>query len=154
RGVPRGAWISIVIDGQVVDFAPPARLWQFRRKRPLSLHALGELAAEMQGDPKIRGVLVTIRNMGCGMAAATSLHAMLGRCRSSGREVVVHLPLGGDTKELYVASTASCILVGPQATLAPLGFSMSVRYVKGTLDKAGLEPQIVARGQYKSAGEQ
>src|SRR5207302_877563 len=67
---------------------------------------------------------------------------------------VVHLPLGGDTKELYVASAADEIYVGPQATLAPLGFSTSVRYVKGALAKAGLEPQVLARGTYKSAGEQ
>ena len=64
------------------------------------------------------------------------------------------LPFGGDTKELYVATVASRILVGPQATLSPLGFATSVRYVKGALDKLGVVPDVLARGEFKSAGEQ
>ena len=37
------------------------------------------------------------------------------RLRAANRDVIVHLPLGGDTTELYVASAASKIFVGPQA---------------------------------------
>src|SRR5262245_1090418 len=155
RGVPKGAFVALEIDGPVVDIAPRRRFWQWQpRGKPLSLPELGEVVRHVNADPRVRGMLVTIKSLGAGMATATSLRALLARVRASGKELVVHLPIGGDTKELYVASCASKIYVGPQATLAPLGFATSVRYVKGALAKAGLVPQIVARGEYKSAGEQ
>ena len=154
RGVPSGAWITVEVDGRVVDFARRRRFWQFRRKQPLSLHALGRAVDAIVADTRVKGVLLTLKSFGAGMATATSLRTELARLRAAGREVVVHMPLGGDTKELYVAMAASKIYVGPQATLAPLGFSTSVRYLKGALAKAGLEPEIFARGEYKSAGEQ
>ena len=88
------------------------------------------------------------------MASATSLRGVLARVPASKRELVIHLPLGADTKELYVASVATKIYVGPQATLAPLGFASAARYVKRALDKVGIEPEVYARGRFKSAGEQ
>ena len=155
RAVPEGAFLSLDIDGRVVDIAPRRRFWEItRRSRVLSLHELAGLVDAMAKDKRVRGLVVTIKSLGAGMATATSLRALLMRVRASNKELVVHLPLGGDTKELYVASAATKIFVGPQATLAPLGFATSVRYVKSALAKAGLVPQIVARGEYKSAGEQ
>lgn len=158
RAAPKGAFLTLEIDGAVVDVASPRPLWQRllrgHQPRPVVLHDLAELVTAMRGDVRVRGLLVTIRALGPGMATATSLRVLLARLRAAGKEVVVHLPLGGDTKELYVASAATKILVGPQSTLAPLGFATSVRYVAATLSKAGLVPQVLARGEYKSAGEQ
>ncbi len=158
RAAPKGAYLTLEIDGAVVDVAQPRPFWQrlvrSSRPRPVVLHELAELIEAMRTDARVRGLLLTIKSLGAGMATATSLRALLVRLRAANKDVVVHLPLGGDTKELYVATAASKIFVGPQATLAPLGFASSVRYVKGALEKAGLVPQIVARGEYKSAGEQ
>ncbi len=158
RAAPKGAYLTIDIDGAVVDVAASRPFWQrvlrSGRPRPLVLHDLSDLIDAMRTDARVRGIVLTIKSLGAGMATATSLRALLMRLRAANKEIVVHLPLGGDTKELYVASAASKIFVGPQATLAPLGFATSVRYIKGALAKAGLVPQIVARGEYKSAGEQ
>jgi protease IV len=151
-----GAWIALHIDGPIADFAPPRPFWRrmSRRRGALTLLDMSELAQALTRDSRVRGLVVTITSMQAGMATATGLRALLARVRRAGKELVVHLPCGADTKEMYVASVAHRIFVGPQSTLAPLGFSTSVRYVKGALAKAGLVPQIVARGEYKSAGEQ
>ena len=156
RTVPVGAFVALEINGSVVDFAAPRPFWRRFAPRPprLSLADVAELVTALGKDTRVRGLLVTIKSLQAGMATATGLRSLLARVRTAGKELVVHLPLGGDTKELYVASVASRIFVGPQSTLAPLGFATSVRYVKDALTKAGLVPQIVARGEYKSAGEQ
>ena len=152
RRVPAGAWLHVTVEGRVVDYAQRRVLFSFA-PAPTSIHGMDRLAEQIAKDPRIRGVLVTIRSFGGGMATATGFRAVLAKIAASGREVVVHLPLGGDTKELYVASAAHRVLVGPQSTLAPLGFASSTRYLKRALDKAGLEPQILSRGAFKSAGE-
>ena len=65
----------------------------------------------------------------------------------------MHLPLGGGTKEVLVATAGSKVFLGPAAQLAALGFASRTRYVKSALDKAGIVPEVYACGEYKSAGE-
>src|SRR5262245_20574658 len=107
RRVPRGAWLGVNIDGPVVDVVSRPRFWQVRAQKAVSLHVLDEAMRAMSGDARMKGVLVTLRSASMGMAAASSLRSLLWRVREKGKEVVVHLPLGGDTKEVYVASAAT-----------------------------------------------
>ncbi|MBX3217621.1 MAG: signal peptide peptidase SppA [Labilithrix sp.] len=151
--VPSGTWLTITIDGPVVDVVGKPRFWQVRAHKALSLYALDRAVTAMLRDARVHGLLVTLRSMSAGMATASSLRAILARARAGGKQVVVHLPMGGDTKDVYVASAASKILLGPTAQLAPLGFRTSSRYVKRALDRAGVEPQVFACGEFKSAGE-
>lgn len=153
RVVRSGAWLHVTIDGRVVDFVGKPRFWQVRAQRSFSLHSLSELVSTLQGDARVRGLLVTIRSMQGGMGTATSLRAILSRARAAGKEVVVYLPMGGDTKETYVATAASKIFIGPTAQMAPLGFRSATRYLKSALDRVGVEPQVFACGDFKSAGE-
>jgi protease-4 len=154
RAVPQGAFVHVVVDGMVHDFVREPRFWERWRPQPTSLWAIGKVVDEVLADPRVRGVLVTLRSLRGGMATATSLRAVLARVRDAGRELVVHLPLGGDTKEVYVASIGTRVLVGPQAVLTPVGFATAVRYARRALDRAGIEPDVFAQGKYKSAGEQ
>ena len=153
RAHRRGTWLTVTIDGPVVDVLGRPRFWQVRAQKAVSLHVLDDAVTAMLRDPAVKGLLVTLRSMSAGMASATSLRMLLERARAGGKEVVVHLPMGGDTKEVYVASAASKVLLGPSAQLSPLGFRSAARYMKAALDRAGIEPQVFACGEFKSAGE-
>jgi protease-4 len=153
RSVPEGAWLSLTIDGPVAEVVVEPRFWQLRAQKVLSLQWLDEVVTAMIGDPRVKGLLVTVRSMQVGMASASSLRAILARARAGGKEVVVHLPRGGDTKEVYVAVAASKVFLGPAAQMAPLGFRSTAHYMKRVLEHGGLEPQVFACGEYKSAGE-
>jgi protease-4 len=156
RAVPAGTYVAVEIDGRVTDVIAARRFWEIWRARShaTSLYALGKLVDTIAADDNVRGLLVTLKAIRGGMATATSLRAVLARARAAGREVVVHMPLGADTKELYVASVADRVYAGPQALLAPLGFASPTRYLRSALDRAGIEPDVLAVGRYKSAGEQ
>ncbi|HEY1957515.1 MAG TPA: signal peptide peptidase SppA [Polyangiaceae bacterium] len=156
RRLPRNAWIQVDVDGPVVEFPAvrrPTLPFLAGGQRVVALSALHEIADRLPNAPRVRGVLFVIRNLGAGMATATSLRKAIMRLRETGREVVVYLQNGGDTKELYVASAANRIVVAPHATLAPVGFVSSSRYAKRTLDKLGIAADRLAAGDYKSAGE-
>lgn len=154
RTVP-GTWLEVTVDGPVVDVLPkPSFLGlRLRAEKALSLARVDELVTKMIAEPNVAGLLVTLKSMKTGMAGASSLRAILARARRGGKEVVVYLPVGGDTKDVYVASVASKVLLGPSAQLAPLGFRAASRYYKRALDKAGVEPQVFSCGEFKSAGE-
>jgi protease IV len=153
RAIPKGAYVHLVIDGQLADVVPRPRFWQVRRQKATSLHALARTVDAMTKDVRVKGIVVTVKQLSAGMAAATSLRAQLARAKAAGKEVVVHLPMGGGTKETYVASVASRVVLAPATHLAPLGFLSSSRYLKRALAKAGVEPEIYACGDYKAAGE-
>jgi protease-4 len=153
RLVAEGTFLTLKIDGAVVDVLSRPRFWEVRAQKAISLHDVRELVDHAIGDPRVRGLLVTVKSLGAGMATSMSLRDQLARARAAGKEVVVHLPLGGGTKEVIVASAGSKVLLGPAAQLSALGFASRNRYVKSALDKAGVVPEIYAVGEYKSAGE-
>jgi protease-4 len=154
RVLRAGGFVHVTLEGRVHDIAPEPRFWERWRPRPTSLVELARLVDAVVNDPRARGMLVTLRSLEGGMASATSLRGVLGRVTAAKKDLVVHLPLGGDTKEMYVASAATLLYAGPQVTLAPLGFASAVQYVKRALERAGVEPEVYARGRFKSAGEQ
>ena len=90
RVVPKSGWVSVDVEGPVVDIAERRRLWDLRSQQPLSLYEFGELVKTVEKDARVKGVLVTIRGFEGGMATATSMRELLGRVKSSGRLVVAH----------------------------------------------------------------
>jgi protease-4 len=148
-----GTYLLVEIDGAVEEVAPPHRWWPPQAARSLSLHALRELVDEASRDPHVRGLVLTVKSVRAGFATSASLRAVVARARAAGKRVVVHLPQGGGTRETYAAMSADRVLLGPTAGLAPVGLLASARYLRGALDRAGLVPEVHARGRYKTAGE-
>src|SRR3954451_25294339 len=82
RAASRRTWLLVTIDGPVVDVVGRPRFWKLRAQKSLSLHLLGEAITRMSADPRCEGLLVTLRSMGGGMAAASSLCEILERARA------------------------------------------------------------------------
>lgn len=133
---------------------PRSRL-PWRRNKPvgLALDRFQELVDAMLADPSPAGLVVTIGRLQAPPAFRTALREQLLRLKKANRQVVVHLPQGGSSPELLIASAASRVLLGAQTTLGPLGFQMGSLYLREALDKVGLEPDVHAEGAYKTAGE-
>ena len=151
--VEEGTFVAIKIDGTVADVLARPRFWELRAQKAISLHEVREIVDHVIADPRVRGIVVTLKSLSAGMASTMSLRAQLARGRAAGKEIVMHLPLGGGTKELIVATAGSKVFLGPAAQLTALGFATRTRYVKRALDKAGIVPEVYACGEYKSAGE-
>jgi len=151
--VPRGTYLLIDVDGPIDEVPPPHRIWPTSAPRPFSLHELTALVDRVARDRRVRGLVLVVKSMRGGFATATSMRAAIARARERGKRVVVHLPEGGGTKDAYVAAAADRVMLGPQAVLAPVGVLASARYLRGALDRAGIVPDVHARGRYKTAAE-
>jgi len=150
-----GTYLVVEVDGPVTEGPVARRRWlDFTRRSPaVSLHALRGVLDAAARDPKVAGLVLIIKGLRGGSATASSVRSLLARWRSAGKKSVVHLPLGGGTREVYVAAAADRTLLGPQSSLAAVGFLSSTRYVRSALDKAGIVPVVTAKGQYKTAAE-
>jgi len=153
RLVRPGSFVSLVIDGPVVEVAEPLPWWRRSTSRTVSLLRIRELCETIAGDTKVQGLMLELRGLRAGAALATSLREALMRLRESGKGVVVFLPMGAGSREMLIASAADRIVIGPQSTILPLGVAVETRYFRRALDKIGVLPEIFARGEFKTAGE-
>jgi protease-4 len=98
-------------------------------------------------------VLFEIPPLMTGWVGAMALRRIIETIRAGGVKVAAYLPDGGGNREIWVASAADRVIVGPQAILLPLGLSIESRYLKPLLDKLGVSISATARGEYKTAAE-
>src|SRR3954471_1696866 len=117
RLVRRGSFVSLVIDGAVVEVADTLPWWRRRRARTTSLTGIRQLCSAIARDDRVKGLLVEIRSLHAGAATATSLRRALLALKDQNKTVVVYLPTGAGSREMLVASAASRIIMGPQATI-------------------------------------
>lgn len=154
---PHG-WVHLIVDGPLFDLPRPkahlAELFKSKgQKQELSLHRLGLALEELAADDAARGLLVTLRSVGGGAARLRTLRSQLETLRARGKQVVVHLPHGASLRELTIAAAAHQIWLDPAAGIAPLGVAASIPYVGDGLARAGIQPEVLARGRYKTAAE-
>ncbi len=161
--VPSGAWVELTLEGSITELERPAP--RFRPPREVLLGApaavrphttvalVRELFDEVAADRDVEGVIVRVRGLECGWAVATSLRDAIAKLRAAGRLVVAYLPDGAATKEFFVAAAADRIVATPQATIAPLGVAAGITFVRGLLARGGIEAEVFARREYKSAAE-
>lgn len=156
RAAPPGGYVSLVIDGPIADLPRPASLLAALRRpaqAALSVGRLKQLAKALAADTRPAGLLVEVRSPTAGQAVLSSIRDVLLEIRAAGKDVIAYLPLGADNAALFLASAARLVIVGPETTVAPIGFAARGRYVRRALERIGVEPEVFARGTYKSAGE-
>lgn len=103
-------------------------------------------------DKKIAGIYVIANNNPNGFAANDEIRNALENFKGSGKFVLAH----GDimSQSAYsVASIADKIYLSPQGYMEWDGYGVELAFVKGTLEKLDIDPQIFYAGKFKSATE-
>ena len=81
------------------------------------------------------------------------LRAAIQDFRSSGKKVVAFLEYGSD-REYYLASAADQVFLLPTAPLDLTGVASYQLFLRGTLEKLGIEPDFLRIGEFKTAPNQ
>lgn len=147
KQVKRGSVLVMELGGTVAEIKPG------RFAQTVSLPQICENLTKATYDPRIVGVYLKIDPLQCGWAKLQEIKRYLERFRKSGKFSVAFLTMGGE-KEYYLASSCEEIYVPPSAYVGLRGLSVTGTFLRGTLDKIGIEPQVQRIGKYKSAGDQ
>jgi protease IV len=158
RAKRRVRWVALELEGAVHFLSPRKsvlrRLLRARHHAPyVTLRGLERSIDAALELPNVTGFVVKVRRIRGGWAAVDALREDLGRIVRAGKSLVVHLPEGGSLRELFVASAGTKIVVAPESTLTLGGLSIEARYVKGALDRLGVEVEVHRRAEFKSAAE-
>ena len=103
-------------------------------------------------DKNVAGIYVIANNNPNGFAASEELRNSLKDFKTGGKFILAH----GDviTQKAYsVANIADKIYVSPQGYVEWAGYSVEYAFLKGTLQKLEIEPQVFYAGKFKSATE-
>lgn len=104
-------------------------------------------------DDKIRGIYLESKYFSAGFATLEELRSVLKKFRDSGKFIVAFSEAYTE-KGYYLSSVANEIYLVPDyGYLEFNGLNVELMFLKGTLDKLGIEPQIFRVGEYKSAVE-
>lgn len=131
-----------------------------RRRFPLSLlpwpppqpsvEAFDDALERLAFDPRVEGIVVLVGGLTAGAAVLGSLRQSLLRYRAKGKRAVAFLH-DVSMWTLYLASACDEILAPESTSLLTAGFWSETLFLKDTLALAGLQADLEAIGEYKTA---
>jgi protease IV len=117
-----------------------------------TLFELLRLIHHAKDDKNISGILIKGNSNSNGFAASNEIRIALEDFRNSGKFVIAHSDVMSQ-QAYFIASAADKIYLNPAGGLSWEGFNITMPFIKGTLDKLDIEPQIFYAGKFKSATE-
>ncbi|MDB4925422.1 signal peptide peptidase SppA [Mucilaginibacter sp.] len=105
-----------------------------------------------KADNKIKGIFLDESYMLSGEATTEEIRNALIDFKRSGKFIIAYSEIY--TKGFYyLASVADKVYINPKGIMEFNGFNSEITFLKGALDKLGIEAQIIKVGTYKSAVE-
>ncbi|MEI6311209.1 MAG: signal peptide peptidase SppA [Bacteroidota bacterium] len=114
---------------------------------------LNDIIASIQqakSDDKIKGIYIKEGAYANGMATTEAIRDALIDFKKSGKFIYSYGDMYSQ-KGYYLASVADKIYLNPKGFIELMGFGTKQYYLKGLLDKLGIEVQAFHRGKFKSA---
>lgn len=103
-------------------------------------------------DDNIKGIYIEIASMPNSYATLKEIRDELIAFKKSKKFVIAY----GEVIEehgYYIASVADKIYINPTGMIVLDGFSYTSVYLKGMLDKIGIQAELIRHGKFKAAGE-
>src|SRR5918993_2440009 len=116
------------------------------------LYDVVRIIRHAKGDKNISGIYIQANGNNNGFAASDELRNALLDFKTSKKFVIAHGDLISQNA-YFVASVADKVYANPVGAVDWSGFSSELFFVKGTLEKLNIEPQIFYAGKFKSATE-
>jgi len=103
-------------------------------------------------DTKIKGILLDLQGIGASFATLQEIRDALMDFKQS-KKFILSYSEGYSQKSYYLASTADGVYLNPEGSVDFRGLAAQLSFFKGTLEKLGIEAQVIKVGTYKSAVE-
>lgn len=121
-------------------------------EKSIGFNSVIQALKEAKTDDNIKCVYISVSSPRAGFATMLEIRNALIDFKKSKKKIIAYSEVytqGG----YYLASVADKIYLNPEGALEFKGLKSETMFFKGTLDKLGIEAQIVRVGNYKSAVE-
>ncbi|MBF0325683.1 MAG: signal peptide peptidase SppA [Alphaproteobacteria bacterium] len=155
--LPKKMVLTLDLESKIHETASSDPFAMLSGKREYVLRELVQALDAAARDPQVVGLFATIGQTQLSMAEAQEIRAAIGRFKESGKQAVLFAEsmgeLGNGTLAVYVASAFGKVWLQPSGDVGLTGFAAESPFLRGTLDMLGIQPQVVARKEYKTAPE-
>jgi protease-4 len=152
--VPENSVLVLRVSGELPDYSPEdpmAKLIGINQAQ--SFTSLLTQLRKAKVDTRISAVMLDIDFPGIGWGKAEELRDAIKDFRASGKPAYAYMEIGTN-KEYFIATAAEKIFLPPSGDLYVNGFAAEAMFYRGSLDKLGIEPDVIRIGDYKTAPEQ
>jgi protease IV len=146
--VPEQGYLQINLGGPLPDSATPS--FPKLGAQPVSVRDLWYQLERARVDRRVKGVAVKIAYLQCGFAKIEEIGRLLQSFKQSQKPVLAYIEDGG-LHDYYLASFADKVLVNQGSMLTLNGIAAEAMFLKNTLNKLGVKPEIFHIGDYKTA---
>ncbi len=155
RHMPGQAVLHVEVAGGIPESAPELPLAGLFGETPVSRRDLRDGLVAAARDARVRAVRVRISDLATGLATLQELRSLLERIADAGKPTTAYLDTAGEfapgNLEYYLATACDRIVVNPLGDVNLVGLSARVPFMRGTLDKLGIEPDFPGIGDFKTA---
>ncbi len=149
--------LVIDIDGPVVERTkndPFAEAISSMKNIPsaIGLNDILKNIKKAKNDDNIKGIYMETGNIAAGFATIEEIRDAILDFKKSGKFVISFAPIYTQ-RSYYLASAADKIYLNPGGMLEFKGLYSERTFYKGTLEKLGIDMQVVKHGKFKSAVE-
>ncbi len=144
--------LYINMANPVVDHTTSEPISLFGNEGAIGLDEIKKSLKYAQNDEHIKGIFLELTGVDAGMATIEELRNDIIAFKKSGKFVYAYSDVYTQGA-YYLASAADKVYVNPTGSIDFKGLAASLVFVKGTLEKLGVEPQIIRHGKFKSAIE-
>jgi len=151
RGVPDGCVLELdlmVPPQETGGFDPLAMINV--GNRPMVLRDAVAAIHHAADDPRVAGLIARVELSAAAPGPVQELRAAISAF-SDVKPSLAWAETYPATLSYYLASAFREVWMQPSGMVGLIGFATNAMFLGDALDKAGIEPQFVARGEYKSA---
>lgn len=140
------------VNGDIEDQNPMSALAALTGNRTTTLQGYIDAVDSARTDPRITGLVVRIGPLGGGWAKIEELRAHLLAFRTSGKPNICYLGYDGiGNPEYYLASACSQVWLVPTNPVSITGMMAQALFLRGTLDKLKVVPEVYHIAEFKTA---
>jgi len=150
HGVPNGCVLEFdlrSVPPETTGFDPLAII---TGGRPMVLRDTVAAIHRAAEDPRVAGLIAHVQLRASPPAAVQELREAIAAF-SAVKPSLAWAETYPGTMSYYLASAFGEVWMQPSGSLGLIGFASNAMFLRDALDKAGIEAQFVARGEYKSA---
>jgi protease-4 len=149
--------LELDLSQPLIEQEPGDPLGKIRSRGKSRLRPVLRALHEAGDDPRVVGLIAKLGDRTMTLSRAGELRDAVRAFAASGKPAVAWSDTFGEsssgTVQYFLATGFSEIWLQPTGELNLLGLAAEVQFLRGVLDKLGVEPQLGQRYEYKNAGD-
>jgi protease-4 len=154
-GVPRHTILQVDFEAGVIEAVPDDPLAEWMMESELPLLDVVDALDRAAGDDRVEALVARVGAGGIGLAQIQEIRDAVLRFRESGKPALAFAETFGEVSPgnggYYLATAFDEVYLQPSGDIGMTGLIYELPFVRGTLDKLGVVPQMDQRYEYKNA---